>query len=354
SPKIPHFHDDPLHESLYEDSTSQGSSPNVRMIHTSFEALGEWTKDNPITNVKTEEFGEVIHIFVANAANKNMMIFQMDVKTDFLNSELKEEVYVSQLEGFVDQDNPSHVYKLKKAMYGLKQAPRAWKRLITDTLIVEKNKLDEDLHGKPVDAPFYRGMIGSLMFVTSSRPNLIYAVCLCARYQAKLIEKHLNANHDYQSSTKCTGHLVAPENQRVISKCNMRINPRMKLKEHTYQVVLDALALTTCYPAFLITAEVLIIYMHQFLATVNKHMASYQFKIDNKRFSVNAEVFREILNICLRIPSQEFVEPPSEEEALSFISELGHSGEIKYITDVVVDHLHQPWRTFASIINKCL
>ncbi|GJY39371.1 retrovirus-related pol polyprotein from transposon TNT 1-94 [Tanacetum coccineum] len=57
---------------------------------------------------------EDIHIFVANAANKNMTIFQMDVKTDFLNDELKEEVYVSQPEGFVDQDNPSHAYKLKR------------------------------------------------------------------------------------------------------------------------------------------------------------------------------------------------------------------------------------------------
>ncbi|GKG40707.1 hypothetical protein Tco_0469919, partial [Tanacetum coccineum] len=56
--------------------------------------------------------------------------------------------------------------------------------------------------------------------------------------------------------------LVAPENCRVISKCKMRINPGMKPKEPTYQVVLDALALTTCYPAFLITAEVLVIYMH--------------------------------------------------------------------------------------------
>ncbi|GJZ43365.1 retrovirus-related pol polyprotein from transposon TNT 1-94 [Tanacetum coccineum] len=69
---------------------------------------------------------EAIRIFVANAANKNMTYYHMDVKTAFLNGELKEEVYVSQPDRFVDQDNPSHVYKLKKALYGLKQAPHAW------------------------------------------------------------------------------------------------------------------------------------------------------------------------------------------------------------------------------------
>ncbi|GJZ32602.1 integrase, catalytic region, zinc finger, CCHC-type containing protein [Tanacetum coccineum] len=62
-----------------------------------------------------------------------------------------------------------------------------------DTPMVEKNKLDKDLQGTPVDATLYRGMIGSLMYLTSSRPDLIYAVCLCARYQAKPTEKHLNA-----------------------------------------------------------------------------------------------------------------------------------------------------------------
>ncbi|GJV28645.1 retrovirus-related pol polyprotein from transposon TNT 1-94 [Tanacetum coccineum] len=157
-----------------------------------------------------------------------MTIYQMDVKTAFLNGELKEEVYVSQPEGFVDQDNPLHVYKLKKALYGLKQAPSAWADVIflglqilqsprgifinqskyaseivkkygslstdfVDTPMVEKNKLDEDLQGTPVDAILYHGMIGSLMYLTSSRPDLIYAVCLCARYQAKPIEKHSQA-----------------------------------------------------------------------------------------------------------------------------------------------------------------
>ncbi|GKA41483.1 retrovirus-related pol polyprotein from transposon TNT 1-94, partial [Tanacetum coccineum] len=65
---------------------------------------------------------EAIRIFIANVASKNMTIYQMDVKTAFLNGELKEEVYVSQPEGFVDPDHPTHVYCLKKALYGLKQA----------------------------------------------------------------------------------------------------------------------------------------------------------------------------------------------------------------------------------------
>ncbi|GJX78241.1 retrovirus-related pol polyprotein from transposon TNT 1-94 [Tanacetum coccineum] len=78
---------------------------------------------------------EAIRIFIANVAHKNMTIYQMDVKMTFLNGELKEEVYVSQPEGFVDQDNPSHVYKLKKALYGLKQAPRAWYDMLSSFLI---------------------------------------------------------------------------------------------------------------------------------------------------------------------------------------------------------------------------
>ncbi|GKC47949.1 retrovirus-related pol polyprotein from transposon TNT 1-94 [Tanacetum coccineum] len=91
---------------------------------------------------------EAICIFVANAAHKNMMIYQMDVKTDFLNGKLKEEVYVSQPEGFVNQDNPSHVYKLKKALYGLKQAPHAWSDMLSSFLISQhfsKGEVDPTL-----------------------------------------------------------------------------------------------------------------------------------------------------------------------------------------------------------------
>nr|GEW15168.1 Gag-Pol polyprotein [Tanacetum cinerariifolium] len=81
---------------------------------------------------------EAIRIFVANAANKNMTIYQMDVKIIFLNGELHEEVFVSQPEGFVDQDNPTHVYKLMKALYGLKQALWAWYDILPRFLLSQK------------------------------------------------------------------------------------------------------------------------------------------------------------------------------------------------------------------------
>nr|GEW08271.1 retrovirus-related Pol polyprotein from transposon TNT 1-94 [Tanacetum cinerariifolium] len=177
---------------------------------------------------------EAIRIFVASTTNKNRTIFQMDVKTSFLNGELKEEVYVSQPEGFVDQDNPSHwnqhsshgkqettyywynfastntamcnefaklmTTKFKMSMMGQmsfflglqkSQSPRGIftnqskyaSKIVkkygmissdfVDTPMVEKSKLDKDLQGKPVDATQYRGMIGSLMYLTSSRLEFI-------------------------------------------------------------------------------------------------------------------------------------------------------------------------------------
>ncbi|GJS42122.1 retrovirus-related pol polyprotein from transposon TNT 1-94 [Tanacetum coccineum] len=81
---------------------------------------------------------DVIRIFLAYAAHMNMIVYQMDVKTTFLNDILREEVYVSQPDGFVDQDNPNHVYKLKKALYGLKQAPRAWYALLSKFLLFQE------------------------------------------------------------------------------------------------------------------------------------------------------------------------------------------------------------------------
>ncbi|GJX19373.1 reverse transcriptase domain-containing protein [Tanacetum coccineum] len=137
----------------------------------------------------------------------------MDVKIAFLNGELKEQVYVSQPEGFVDPDHLTYVYRLKKALYGLKQAPWAWydtlSRFLLDTKIlkkfgmdscdpvdtpmVDRLKLDEDPLGIPVDQTRFLSMVGSLMYLIASRLDLVFAVCMCARYQALPTKKHLEA-----------------------------------------------------------------------------------------------------------------------------------------------------------------
>nr|GFA13066.1 retrovirus-related Pol polyprotein from transposon TNT 1-94 [Tanacetum cinerariifolium] len=93
---------------------------------------------------------EAIRLFLAYAANKDFTVFQMDVKTTFLNGILKEEVYVGQPPGFVSKQYPNHVYALDKALYGLKQAPRAWYDVLSQFLI---------------ESGFQKGSIATTLFI---------------------------------------------------------------------------------------------------------------------------------------------------------------------------------------------
>ncbi|GKD53067.1 retrovirus-related pol polyprotein from transposon TNT 1-94 [Tanacetum coccineum] len=153
---------------------------------------------------------EAIKIFLAYVTHKSFIVFQMDVKTTFLHGSLKKDVYVCQPKGFIDVDHPSHVYKLKKALHGLKQAPRACIFINQSNYVLEilnkygmetydpigtlmeiKDKLDLDKNRTLVDATKYCSMISALMYLTSSRLDIVHATCLCARYQAQPTEKHL-------------------------------------------------------------------------------------------------------------------------------------------------------------------
>ncbi|GJU83213.1 retrovirus-related pol polyprotein from transposon TNT 1-94 [Tanacetum coccineum] len=214
-----------------------------------------------------------IRIFIANAATKNMIIYQMDVKTAFLNGDLQEEVFVSTkgawydtlskfllahnfFKGVVDPNANSHANQhthshlvqnyvddiifasqikcvshiflkgnelqifqmtndgdeshfsrttsrlkvprgifINQAKYALETLKKYGMDLSdpVDTPMVDRLKLDEDLMGIPVDQTRFRGMVGSLMYLTASRPDLVFAVCMCARYQAKPTKKHLEA-----------------------------------------------------------------------------------------------------------------------------------------------------------------
>nr|GEW83890.1 uncharacterized mitochondrial protein AtMg00810-like [Tanacetum cinerariifolium] len=135
----------------------------------------------PVAQIKA------IHLFLAYAAHKDFTVFQMDVKTSLLNEILKEEVYVGQPSGFVSKQYPDHVYALDKALFGMKNYDTV------PTPMVEQAKLKLDLVGKPVDHTDYRSMIGSLMYVFSSRPDIMFATCMCARYQTYPNEHHVLA-----------------------------------------------------------------------------------------------------------------------------------------------------------------
>ncbi|GJT17330.1 uncharacterized mitochondrial protein-like protein [Tanacetum coccineum] len=194
SPKTPLFHDDYLHEPVHEDSTSQGSSSNVRLSHTPFELTG--AVDPTLFTRKAGNDLLLVQIYVddiifatTNAALCNEFANQMTTK--FKMSMMGQ---ISFFLGLQISQSPRGIF-LNQSKYASEIIKKYG--LLTsdsvDTPMVEKNKLDEDLQGTPVDATLYHGMIGSLMYLTSSRPDLIYAVCLCARYQAKPTEKHLNA-----------------------------------------------------------------------------------------------------------------------------------------------------------------
>nr|GEU52918.1 hypothetical protein [Tanacetum cinerariifolium] len=363
---------------------------------------------------------EAIRIFLAYVAYKNMFVYQMDVKTVFLNSNLREEVYVSQPDGFVDPDNPNHVYKLKKALYGLKQAPRAWYDMLSsflisqdffkdsvdptlfihrngndlllvqiyvddiifvastpelcdlfakimclkfkismmgkislllglhiyqsprgifinqskyaleslkkygfescdpvDTPMGEKSKLDEDKEGKAVDPSHYRGMIGTLLYQTDSRPDLHFAICMCAR------SKHIEIRYHF-------------------------------IKEHVENGVIELYFVNTEYQLADLFTKTLGRERIEFLINKLVHHHSIRFKMDNKKHIVNLKYFTKMLHICPRLPGQTFDELPFEEEILAFLRFLGHRGEIRKLTDVNINKLHQPWRSFAVVINKCL
>nr|GEW60858.1 hypothetical protein [Tanacetum cinerariifolium] len=264
---------------------------------------------------------EAIRIFLAYAAHKNLVVYQMDVKTAFLNGNLREEVYVSQPDGFVDPDNPNHVYKLKKALYGLKQAPRAWYDMLSSFL------LSQDFSKGSVDLTlFIRRNGDDLLLDSVDIYKLDYMVCrnsLLNRTMATTIEQQVALDE-----------ALVPSNKRLrIGRSNFILPSDIQSKESTLQVVYDVLRQSPFFKAFLVTADVPEIYVQEFWATTYVHQHSIRFKMDTRKNIVDLEAFREMLHISPRVPGQSFAELPFEEEILEFLRFLGHSAQIKTLTD---------------------
>ncbi|GKC21081.1 retrovirus-related pol polyprotein from transposon TNT 1-94 [Tanacetum coccineum] len=227
--EVAHMGNDPYFGiPIPEVSSDPSSSSDV--IHTIVppdhqvsEHNSKWTKDHPLENIigaldrpvstrlhlhvtkdgidYEESFAPVAGleaitgIFLAFAAHMNMVIYQMDVKTAFLNGNLREEVYVSQPDGFVDPDKPNYVYKLKKALYGLKQAPRAWYDMLSSFLIsndFSKGLVDPTLfirrEGK--ELLLVQIYVDDIIFAAST-PELcdLFAKIMCSKFKMSMMGK---------------------------------------------------------------------------------------------------------------------------------------------------------------------
>nr|GEU78517.1 integrase, catalytic region, zinc finger, CCHC-type, peptidase aspartic, catalytic [Tanacetum cinerariifolium] len=218
---------------------------------------------------------EAIRIFLAFVAHKNIIVYQMDVKTVILNGNLWEEKY-----GFESCDP-------------------------VDTPMVEKSKLDEDKEGKAVDPSQYHGMIGTLLYLTANRPDLQFPICMCARYQARPTKKHLHGVKRifrYLRETVNQGLWYPKDSSIALTAYADADHTGCQDTHRSTSVVYDVLKLTPFYKAFLVTTDV-------------------------------PEIYIEMLQISPRTPNQQFDELPFEEEILVLLRELGHSGEIKMITD---------------------
>nr|GEV77488.1 ribonuclease H-like domain-containing protein [Tanacetum cinerariifolium] len=227
---------------LYDEFFNAVSNPSTNIQSTSAPSThtNVHAEETTMTKQKKENNYKMMNLPILYVLRHKMLLSLphttlMDVKMAFLNGQLKEEVYVAQPDGFVHADHPKKVYHLRKALSGLKQAPRAWydelSKFLTSkgftkglkihqspsgifinqakytleilhkhgmdkgqsigTQMATKSKLDDDLSRNPVDQTDYCTKIGSLMYLTSSRPVIVQAVCFFARYQSRPTEEHL-------------------------------------------------------------------------------------------------------------------------------------------------------------------
>nr|GEW51739.1 hypothetical protein [Tanacetum cinerariifolium]GEW52315.1 hypothetical protein [Tanacetum cinerariifolium] len=223
----------------------------------------------------------------------------------FLNSELKEEVYVSQPEGFVDQNNPSHVCNGSNTLH-------------TESKAYRKGTINMGL--------WYSKDTGMSLttYADADHPG-----CQDPRRSASGSAQFLGGEWIVEL------YFVRMEYELA----NIFTKP---FPREIFDFLIEKL-------------DVSEVYMHRFWVSVYKHDTFYIFKMDKKkRFKLTLEIFRDIVKICPRAQGQDFDALPTDEEIMSFLRELRHTREINSLNDVVVDHMHQPWRTFAALINKAL
>nr|GEV58864.1 hypothetical protein [Tanacetum cinerariifolium] len=204
---------------------------------------------------------EAIRIFIANAASKNMTIYQMDVKTTFLNGEFKEEVYApwawyDTLLRFL-LDNKVSKGAVDRTLFTRKTGKHILLKFRmdlcdpVDTPMVDRLKLDEDPLWIPVDQTRFRSMVGSLMYLTASRPDLVLVVCICARYQASPTKKHLEVLKQMQIMQGVRTHEEVSGSAQFLGDKLVNWSPKKQKSTVISTIEVEYIAMSGCYAQIL-------------------------------------------------------------------------------------------------------
>nr|GEV21544.1 hypothetical protein [Tanacetum cinerariifolium] len=271
------------------------------------------------------------------------------------NGNLREEVYVSQPNGFVDQDNPNHMYKLKKALYGLKQAPRAW-YIVPDLLrLLQRFNVDDGQNliflGLQISQSSKGIFINQSKYVLESLKK--YGFESCDPVDIPMMEKS-KLDEDKEGKAVDPSHYHDFSNF-IMHRLNVDTLTPDLLAGPTYELMRGSCSSLTeleyhleeVYKATTYQLDWVNLEGQQTMDTTIKQQAAM-----DEALVPHAQ--RDMLHICLRVHGQSFAEPPFEEEILAFSYFLGYSAAIRTLTDVNIIKLYLPWRSFAAIINKCL
>ncbi|GJX44690.1 retrovirus-related pol polyprotein from transposon TNT 1-94 [Tanacetum coccineum] len=255
---------------------------------------------------------EAVRIFVAYAAHKNFPIFQIDVKTVFLNSLLKEEVFVQQPDGFVDPDFPNHVYHLKKALYGLKQASWAWiENCDTVSTLMATTKLDADLQDHVGCNDDCKSTSGGIQFLGDK------LVSWSSKKQDCTAMSSAKAETEYQLADLFTKAL-----------------PKEMFEFLVYKIVLQSIP---CSPKCKIVGLILL-----------DHCLSHA-------LTPTADVpIVDTLYLPVETPKNPFFAPSNIHTIDVFMNRVGYQGVVDKVSAFYTKNLAQPWQTMFKVFNRCL
>ncbi|GJW60192.1 hypothetical protein Tco_0109527 [Tanacetum coccineum] len=200
-----------------------------------------------------------------------------------------------------------------------------------DTSMVDRSKLDEDPLGIPVDQTRFRGMVGSLMYLTASRPDLVFIMYMCARINYLYPLPHRN-------NIKMAERIVPTPTPTSLTNRFFKLRPWGFLDQQMFQ------------PSTFSSSGIPLHRMQRLGYTASNLKNSGLRNAD----LLHADLLREALEIAPIDQAYQFVSPPSDDAIMDFVNELGYTEEIHFVSRMAVNNLYQPWRAILSMINQCL